>query len=200
MRAHLYIEGAESKEDQVRCREGFRKLIGKLGFADGKRMPRLSACGGRNSVFDDFKAAHANRKPGDYIAMLVDSEDPVADGEETWEHLKARDNWEKPAGADDEQVLFMTTCMETWIVADRETLKRHYGHNLQETALPPAINLENRGRVEVHQKLEHATRDCSNSYKKGKRSFVVVGELNPSALEAVLPSFARVKKILHCKL
>lgn len=200
MSAHLYIEGAESKEDQIRCREGFRKLIGKLGFAEGKRMPRLSACGGRNAVFDDFKAAHANCKPGDYIAMLVDSEEPVTDAEKPWEHLNTRENWEKPPGAEDEQVLFMTTCMETWIVADRETLKRHYGHKLQETALPPAIGLEIRGRVEVHQKLEHATRDCSNSYQKGKRSFVVVGELNPSALEPILPSFARVKRILHRKL
>lgn len=29
--SHLYIEGGDSKEDQIRCREGFRKLIGKLG-------------------------------------------------------------------------------------------------------------------------------------------------------------------------
>ena len=106
MRAHLYIEGAESKEDQVRCREAFRNLIRKLGFAAGKRMPRLSACGGRNSVFDHFKTAHAQRQQGDYIAMLVDSEDPVGDVEKTWAHLKTRDNWDKPAGADDEQVLF----------------------------------------------------------------------------------------------
>ena len=200
MSAHLYIEGAESKEDQVRCREGFRNLIGKLGFAAGKRMPRLSACGGRNSAFDDFKTAQASSKLGDYIAMLVDSEDPVRDADKTWEHLKTRDNWDKPAGAVDEQVLFMTTCMESWIVADRETLKRHYGHKLQEAALPPTNNLESRGRSDVHDKLEHATRECSNAYKKGKRSFLVIGELNPAALEPLLPSFARAKRILNAKL
>jgi hypothetical protein len=198
--AHLYIEGAESKEDQVRCREGFRKLIGKLGFASGKRMPRLSACGGRNSAFDDFKTAQAQGKPGDYIALLVDSEDPVTNVEKPWNHLKVRDNWDQPAGAVDDQVLLMTTCMETWIVADRETLRRHYGQKLQETALPPTNHLEIRGRADVHSKLEHATRGCSNAYKKGKRSFLVVGELNPSALESLLPSFARVKKILEAKL
>ena len=200
MRAHLYIEGAESKEDQVRCREAFRNLIGKLGFAAGKRMPRLSACGGRNSVFDNFKTAHAQRQQGDYIAMLVDSEDPVGDVEKTWAHLKTRDNWDKPAGADDEQVLFMTTCMESWIVADRETLRKHYGHKLQETALPPTNNLENRGREDVHDKLAHATRDCPNAYKKGKRSFLVVGELNPAVIEPLLPSFGRVARILKATL
>ena len=71
VRAHLYIEGGESKEDQIRCREGFRKLIEKAGLSG--RMPRLKACGGRRSAFDDFRTAHSNRKVGDCIAMLVDS-------------------------------------------------------------------------------------------------------------------------------
>ena len=111
MTAHLYIEGGASKEDQIRCREGFRKLLEKAGFSG--RMPRLSACGGRESAFDDFKTAHASRKVGDYIAMLVDSEEPVENLEQTWAHLNSRDQWDKPAGAVDDQVLFMTTCMET---------------------------------------------------------------------------------------
>lgn len=198
MSAHLYIEGGESKEDQIRCREGFRRLWEKAGFTG--RLPRLSACGGRNSAFDDFKTAQASAKAGHFVAMLIDSEDPVTDGEQTWAHLKTRDNWDKPAGADDEQVLFMTTCMETWIVADRATLKTHYGHKLQENALPPTNNLESRSRSDVHDELAHATRECSNAYKKGKRSFVVVGELNPAALQPLLPSFARAIRILNAKL
>ncbi len=199
MRAHLYIEGAESKEDQVRCREGFRNLIGKLGFAAGKRMPRLSACGGRNSAFDDFKTAHGQRNQGDYIGLLVDSEDPVADVEKTWDHLKSRDNWDQPAGTDDEQVILMTTCMETWIVADRAALKEHYGHKLQDNALPPLNDLESRDRKEVHDKLARATRNCSNAYAKGKRSFEVLGVLNPTALIS-LPAFARMARVLKAKL
>lgn len=196
--AHLYIEGAESKEDQIRCREGFRRLLEKAGFIG--RMPRLSACGGRNSAFDDFKTAHAGAKAGHFVAMLIDSEDPVTDVEKPWQHLKIRDNWDRPAGAADEQVLFMTTCMETWIAADRDTLKNHYKHKLQENLLPPTENLESRGRVEVHDNLERATRDCTNAYRKGKRSFVVLGELNPATLEERLPSFARAKRVLNEKL
>lgn len=201
MSAHIYIEGAESKEAQVRCREGFRKLLGKAGFSQSKRMPRLSACGGRNSAFDDFKVAHLGNMPGDYIALLVDSEDPVADIKKTWDHLKIRDNWDKPEGANDKQVLLMTTCMETWIVADRETLREHYGHKLQEKALPPLNNLENRNRHDVHERLAHATRNCSNAYSKGERSFEVVGLLNPYAPSlSSLPSFKRMIETLEDKL
>ncbi|MFY9822135.1 MAG: DUF4276 family protein [Thermoanaerobaculia bacterium] len=198
MRAHLYIEGGESKEDQIRCREGFRKIFEKAGLSG--RMPRLSACGGRESAFDDFKTAHARRKAGDYIAMLVDSEDPVEDLEKTWDHLKNRDRWDKPSGAEDDQVLLMTTCMETWIVADRVALREHYGHKLHETALPALQNLENRNRDDVHDKLVHASRDCTNAYSKGKRSFEVLAKLDPAVLKQHLPSFVRVDRILKERL
>lgn len=198
MSARIYIEGGESKEDQIRCRENFSKLLQKVGLSG--RMPRLSACGGRGSAFDDFKTAHAKRKTGDYIAMLVDSEDPVADIEKTWGHLKIRDQWEKPAGAVDEQVLLMTTCMETWIVADHQALCEHYGKNFQVSALPPPYALEDRDRHEIHDKLVHATRNCSNAYSKGKRSFEVLGKLDPAVLRRHLPSFARVERILQAEL
>lgn len=198
MSAHLYVEGGESKEDQIRCREGFRRLLEKAGFSG--IMPRLSACGGRGSVFDDFKTAYAMRKVGDYIAMLVDSEDPVEDLERTWEHLNHRDQWVKPVGASDEQVLFMTTCMETGIVTDRRALQEHYGHRLQEKALPPLANLENRNRHEVYDKLVHASRNCSNAYSKGKRSFELLAKLDPAALRKHLPSFVRVDRILKANL
>jgi hypothetical protein len=196
--ARLYIEGGESKEDQIRCREGFRKLLEKAGFSG--RLPRLTACGGRNAAFDDFKTAHAKRKQGDYIAMLIDSEDPLADIEKTWDHLHGRDGWVKPAGARNEQVLFMTTCMETWIVADPAALRANYGNCLQESALPPVIDLEKRDRHDLHDKLAHASRNCSNAYAKGKRSFEVLGKVDPAALKQYLPSFARANRILKANL
>lgn len=194
----MYIEGGESKEDQIRCREGFRKLLEKAGFSG--RLPRLTACGGRNSAFDDFRTAFAKGKEGDYIAMLIDSEDPPGDIEQTWNHLNKRDGWTRPATANDEQVLFMTTCMETWIVADRSALREHYGNRLQENALPPLIDLEKRARHEVHDQLAHASRNCSNAYAKGKRSFEVVIKLDPAVLKQHLPSFVRMDRILKANL
>lgn len=168
-----------------------------MGFE--RRMPRAFPCGARNSALDAFKTAHATSKPGDFIALLVDSEEPVLDVEKTWEHLKKRDRWDKPINALDEQVLFMTTCMETWVAADRETLRKHYGHSLQENALPPMNDLERRSRHEMYDKLVHATRNCPNAYEKGKRSFEVLGKLDPRALDG-LPSFARFRRILNAKL
>lgn len=198
VRTCIYIEGGgESKDLRVQCRQGFRLLLERCGFSG--RMPRLVACGPRSEVYSDFKTAHQNSEAG-YAAMLIDSEEPVSNMEKTWDHLKKRDSWGQPVGAHDEQVLFMTTCMETWIVSDRDTLKEHYGSNLQESALPSLTDLEERNRHVIQDSLEHATRKCSNAYRKGKRSFEILGKLKPATMESHLPSFWRAKRILNNKL
>lgn len=199
MNVTIYIEGGgDSKDLHTLCRKGFRILLQNCGFEDN--MPRLVSCGGRESAFKHFQTAHANKSNSDYVAMLIDSEDPLKDLDETWNHLKISDKWEKPTGSENEQVLFMTTCTETWIVADRDVLVKHYGSKLQESALPPLFNLESRSRQEIQNDLIQATRNCSNAYKKGKRSFYVLEKLSPDKLESHLPSFGRVKHILEDRL
>ena len=94
----------------------------------------------------------------------------------------------------------MVTCMETWIVADRQALNEHFGNRLQTSALPPLDNLESRSRQDVQDRLERATRDCPGPYTKGPKSFEILGKLNPSVLEQHLPSFHRTRRILSDKL
>ena len=201
MSARVYLEGGgNSKEGKVRCREGFRKLLEKCGFTG--RMPALVACGSRNDAYDDFKTAHANAASDDFICLLVDSEEPVADVEQAWQHVGqgAVDNWVKPSGATEEQLMFMTTSMETWIVTDREALKAHFGPNLNETALPAVQNMEQRDRHAILSALQVASRDCPGPYAKGPKSFELLGKLNPAVLEQHLPSFKRTRRILGDKL
>lgn len=199
MSARIYIEGGgDSKELHIRCRAGFRRLLESCGFAG--RMPHLVACGGRGAAFDDFSTAHANAAAVDFVALLVDSEVPVADVEETWAHVKQHDGWDKPDGADDEQLLLMATCMESWIVSDRKALRSHYGSCLQPSALPALNHLESRAPEVIQDALAHATRTCKNAYTKGRRSFEVLAKLEPAVLQKHLPSFARFERVLDRKL
>jgi hypothetical protein len=71
---------------------------------------------------------------------------------------------------------------------------------LQVSALPPLNGLEDRPRHSVQDKLMHATRNCSKAYAKGKRSFEVLGKLDPGVLASYLPSFVRVRRILNARL
>jgi hypothetical protein len=198
--SYIYLEGdggAQSKEVDIRCREGFRKLLENCGFH--QRMPRLVACGPRRTAFEDFSSAYS-KKQADYAGLWIDSEEPLAKLEAPWDHLQELESWTRPSDAVDDQVLFMTTCMETWIVADRAALTAHFGAEIQDSALPPLVHLEARSRHEIQDKLIRATRECSNSDQKGRRSFAILGKLNPDILEKHLPSFARVRRILGARL
>ncbi len=196
----IFIEGGatgpDSKYLQIRCREGFRKLISKFGLI---RQPSLRACGGRGNAFKDFQNGHRNSKQGAFVALLIDSEDPVIDIEETWQHLQGRDGWKKPEGATNEQVLLMTTCMESWIATDRQALRDHFGAELRESALPPLHSMETRDRHSVQESLSMASRGCKNQYEKGKPSFELLGKLEPAELSRYLPSFERVVRVLKAK-
>jgi hypothetical protein len=197
--AYIYLEGGGTTSDlHVRARAGFRRLLEACGF--GGRMPRLVACGGRGATYEQFCIAFLNKKKNDFIIMLIDSEDPMEDIEKTWEHIQKRDGWKKPENAVDEQVLMMATCMETWIVSDHEGLESHYGSELQMSALPSLVDLEQRSRHAIQDALCRATRNCTNAYSKGKRSFEVLERLNPETLSRHLLSFVRMVRILNEKL
>ena len=199
MSARIYLEGGGDRtEGKTRCREAFRKLLEKCGLTG--RMPRLVASGSRNTAFDNFKTARSNASGAEYVALLIDSEHPVSDVEKTWEHLRRSDIWQRPRGARDDQVLLMTTCMETWMVADHSVLRDHFGPGLRPERLPPLANLERRSRSEVQRGLENATRDCAAPYAKGPRSYEVLGKLSPDTLESHLPSFKRTRRILSDRL
>lgn len=204
VRAYIYIEGGasgpNSKNLRIQCQQAFRNLLDRMGMK-GKKL-RLKACGGRNAVYADFCTAHRTSHGG-YVAMWIDSEEPMADIEKAWKHLAEVTTvgaWKKPADAMDDQVLFMTTCMETWVVADRAALREHYKQNLNENSLPNINGLESQERHVVQQALETATKDCKNAYAKGKRSFEIFEKLDPTVLRHHLPSFERVARILNAKL
>jgi hypothetical protein len=192
--ARLYVEGGgDSKELRIRCREAFSKLLVGAGFRG--RMPRLKACGGRRAAFDDFCTA-ARHAPNEFVALIVDSEEPVADGERPWEHLeRPRDGWRRPSGVGDHQALLMITSMETWIAADPSALRARFKQHTRISHLPPVAGIEGRTRAEILQALERATADCQVQYGKGAVSFEVLALVSAEALSAV-PSFARMKRVL----
>ncbi len=201
--ACIYIEGgargADSKHVNIRCIEAFHKLLGRMEFSG--RQPKLVASGGRAAVFRDFRSAHKATE-ADFIAMWIDSEEPISNINAAWAHLenvKTVTKWDRPDGALDEQVLFMTTCMETWILADRETMREHFRQGFNENQLPAMNAIEGRSRDDVQARLVSATKNCQNAYEKGKRSYVIVGKLNPDALRQ-LSSFSRVARILNKRL
>ena len=155
-------------------------------------MPRVIACGSREEAFDKFRSALSAASDNDFVVLLVDSEGPVAEGAGPWLHLKNRDNWDKPAGAMDENAHLMVQCMEAWFLADRDALASYFGKGFKEGSLPPQVEVESVSKSDIEAGLKMATRDCKKRrYDKGSHSFGILAELDPDKVTGALPHAKR---------
>ena len=199
MKVKVYVEGGgDGKSLRTKCREGFSSFFAKANFAG--RMPQIIACGGRKSAFDKFRTAWESRKAEEFIILLVDSEDPVADGSGAWLHLRNRDGWEKPDEARDENAHLMVQCMEAWFLADKDNLAAYFGHGFNRNALPGRQEIEDVAKDDVLGGLKNATRQCKKGeYGKGRHSFDILEQTDPANVMAASPHARRLVETLRQK-
>ena len=124
----LYIEGDSGKHRHPTLREGFRDFLTDIvGIARQKKVGfRLIMAGSRQQACHDFiTALRIYRGNGVYIALLVDSEGPLAGREPV--DLLSNDCCPYRIVAQPEQCHLMVECMESWFLADVLALQRYYG-------------------------------------------------------------------------
>ncbi|PXF31435.1 hypothetical protein WH50_09560 [Pokkaliibacter plantistimulans] len=188
----LFVEGGgDSTQLKTECREGFTNFITKAGI---RKRPRIVACGSRNNAYNDYCTAVKNGEPA---MLLVDSETAVdascVQGEPAtwtpWTHLHQRDQWGKPAGAQDVHCHLMVECMEAWLIADQDVLQDFFGQQFQTNALPvipPSV--ETRQKTAIYNALKQATRNTQKGeYGKGSHSFKLLGLINPEKVITMSP-------------
>jgi hypothetical protein len=182
----LYVEGGgEGQLLDTLFRQGWTQFFKAAGLAG--KMPSVVRGQGRAQTFDLFATAVAHPRNGILPLLLVDSEDPVAEGRSVWQHLEARDGWKRPTGAAEDQAFLMVQVMETWFLADRDLLRRYFGGSLRETHLRQWPVLEAVPKPTVFDALAKATAGCQKQYAKGKVSYELLGRLSPHQVEAACP-------------
>ena len=194
VKVRLVVEGGgdHNKDLNIACRRGFSKLIKSLRTT---RMPRIEAAGSRQAAFKRFNALVDQISAGEHAILLVDSEDPVADHDKPGDHLNQRDGWNPPPDAGKDDVFLMTTCMETWIIADRDALQKYYGSDLKASKLPRRADLESIPRQDVLKSLVNATTKSKKQYAKGSISFEILAHVDGSRLNGKnLPGFHRFRR------
>jgi hypothetical protein len=181
----LYVEGGgDAKPLRTACRRGFSEFLAGAGLKG--HMPRIVACGGRRQAYDDFCIAV---QQGKHDAMLlVDSEDGVS-AESPWQHLlqRAGDQWPRPPGSEDDACHLMVQCMESWLLADRDTMRAFFGQGFAAGALPAAeTSVETIAKTAVMQALKDATRNCKTKarYGKAEHSFLLLSLIDPAKVMA----------------
>ena len=102
VRVKLYVEGAAARNDLMRqqCREAFSVFF---QAARVTLRPRTVPCGGRQAAYDAFANAVGAGKWDELAVLLVDSEDSLGDGLSKWQHLKRRDDWDRPDGVGEDR-------------------------------------------------------------------------------------------------
>ena len=103
------------------------------------------------------------------------------------QHLEARDRWNKPSDASDDDAFLMVQVMETWFLADRDALRRYFGAQFAENALRQWPQLEAVPKQTVLDALQRATARCQKGYAKGKVSFDLLAQVDPNRVEAACP-------------
>ena len=198
MKIEIFIEGGgESKRLKTECRKGFSKFFEKAGLSG--RMPKLVASGSRNNAYKDFCTALKNSDQSNTLPLLlVDSEASFSGISNQWAHLKNRDHWDQPPGANDEHVYLMVECMESWFLADQDCLKKYFGQGFNESSLLGNFQVETIPKADVFNSLKLATRTSKSKgeYGKGKHSFEILAKIDPNKVETVAPNVKRLLDFL----
>ena len=207
----LFVEGGgDSHLLRVKCRAAFNNFLKESGLAG--MLPRIIASGPRQAAYDDFCTAINNDEEA---VLLVDSETEVifpsddnsitADPKtwKPWHHLKNRqgDNWDKPAGASDEDCHLMVQIMESWFFADVEALKRYYGQGFSENAIPKRQDIEKISKHDILDILSKVTnRTQKGKYNKGAHSFEILEIIDPHKVVNQSPWAKRFVDLLSDKM
>jgi len=199
VRARVYVEGGGGRQREFR--RGLRTLFERAGLRE--RIANIDPCGSRAEAFKSFCIALRNAAPGEFVCLLVDSEDPVKPNTSPWAFLGTHqtDQWKRPQGAHDDNAHLMVQCMEAWFLADSGTLERFFGQGFRPNALPNRTDVENIPKRDIFAALEGATSACvpKGQYRKGAHSFEVLATLDPEKVASASPYARRLFDTLKQK-
>ena len=77
----------------------------------------------------------------------------------------------------------MVQVMESWFLADRETLASFFGQGFSANQLPAAANpIDGIAKTQVYRSLANATKNCKTKvpYGKGEHPFKLLGRIDPA--------------------
>ncbi len=194
MSVKIYVEGGFQGSTKSSCRMAFRLFFEKI-------IPQGSfsviASGDRASAFKDFCLA-LGQNQGDFILLLVDSEEAVAGG--PWQHLSARegDRWRRPTGASDDQAHLMVQVMESWFLADQPALADYYDQGFLLGSLPGQPDIELIPKQRVFRALQHASRNTKKgAYHKTRHAFDLLERIDPSRVRTASRHANRLLLVLE---
>ena len=191
MNVVIYMEGGgQGRDSKAAIRQGMDMFLTEVKEACRNRSWhwRLVPCGPRDEAYRRFRNELLNNSAG-ITVLLVDSETAVSSSAPE-KHLAERDGWDFQ-GVDKNAVHLMVQTMETWIVADPDTLKEYYGRGFRKNALPSHKNLEEVSKKRIAEALNRATQETQKGkYDKIRHARHLLQRMNAGGVR---------KRCPHCK-
>ncbi|HEY9863539.1 MAG TPA: DUF4276 family protein [Candidatus Obscuribacterales bacterium] len=159
----IYVEGGgDGKETKATFRQGMSQFLHRL---TGRRVTCV-VCGSRNAAHENFTHGLESH-PNAINLLLVDSEDFVRVSSAK-QHLINRDQWDF-LGIDENDIHLMVQVMESWLIADIDTLANYYGQGFNRNAITRNNNVEQISKAQIESTLKRATeRTQKGEYHKIK--------------------------------
>ncbi|MBD2391910.1 DUF4276 family protein [Aphanizomenon flos-aquae NRERC-008] len=190
----IHIEGGgDSKNQKSSLRQGFSKFFKELVNETKSKKIECSIimCGTRNHAFRDFKNALESH-PDAFNILLVDAEARITKNS-PWEHLKFRDNWDKPTEVNDDNCHLMVQTMEAWFIADIDALKTYYRQGFKVSGIPKTPHVETIAKDDLERIIKIATANTSKKeYHKINHASELLGKIDANKVRQASPYCDRI--------
>jgi Domain of unknown function (DUF4276) len=192
----IYIEGdtkRKGKNSKISLGQGFNSFFKELDEkAKEKKVKfRLIMCGSTAETFKDFLLGVKSHQ-NSFVAFLIDADNEVGDNETPKSFLQKQEksrNWNFE-NVKDEQCHLMVQIMESWFLADVETLKSFYGQNFKHNAIPKQPNIEKIAKPDVEKSLDKAASETNKGkYHKIRHGAELLSKIETGKVRA---------KAAHC--
>lgn len=188
---YLIIEG-DNKRSEPQFRKAFRHFFRDLYEAAEQKGIKFHSpimAGSNREALKDFTRQWKSSKDA-FVVLLVDADAVVT--QPRWQHLKQHRKWDDVPAVDEKHCHLMVTAMETWLIADLETLASYYKQGFNPKLIPKNTNVEQVSNKKVLQALNAATKETSKGkYHKTRHAPDILYLLNPEKVRQAAP---------HCKL
>lgn len=180
----LYVEGGgkgTSKNATIRIQQGFDSFFKELKDAarDKKISFRIIPSSDTETTYDDFMRG-VRTSPESFNMLLVDSDEAVGKDESASTFLQRKHKKWDLQKIDDERCHLMVQIMEAWFIADIDALKKFYGQNFKESAIPKNKNVEAIEKEVIEKALKAATaKTQKEEYQKIKHGGKLLEFINP---------------------
>ncbi len=191
---HIFIEGGSKGQDRFssqKLRIGFASFLSELVAEAREKKIRfnINICGSTDQTFRIFQSAN-EKANNSFLCFLVDSDKPLED-DDTPKSFLQREKTLNFENVKDEQCHLMVQIMESWFLADIETLKNFYGQHFKHNAMPKQNNVEKIAKLEVENFLDKATNETSKGkYHKIRHGADLLGKIKTSEVR---------EKAEHCR-